>query len=585
MSQYDYRDEGGDLLYQVVRYSPKDFRPRSPNGSGGWIHRRGKRRVPYRLPELLAADPRDMVFITEGEKDADALAAQGLVATCNDGGAGKWPASFAKYLTERRVAILADNDEAGRNHARKVRDSLRSAGICAEVLELPGLPPKGDVSDWLDNGGDPEVLINMAEVVLGSFAPALRPVPFALRPVHQIPPREWLYGRHLIRGFLSLTVAPGGLGKSSLLIAEALAMVTGRALFGVTPRLPLKVWIWNGEDPLDELERRIAAACLHHHISADQIGDRLSVTSGRDLPITLVSMGKDGPVVNERVRQRLVAAIIDAGVDVLIVDPFVTTHQVPENDTTAMNAVVAAWRSIAAETGCAIELVHHVSKAGAMNGEAMGVYGSRGAGAVIDAVRSARYLVRMQPEEADKFGVLERERFFRIHNGKANLAPSDDATWREMVGVPLGNGTPAYPEGDIIGVCVLWAPPDAFDDVSVRDLQRVQQAIEASESPPRENERAEDWVGYLIAETLGLDVGRARSKAERNQQQAASRAKVKQLLKTWLRNGALVATKRQSERHGREVGFVFVGEPVTEADIRGVTFNLKSALRAAEPAE
>ena len=87
IAEYDYRDQNGELIHQVVRWVPKDFRQRRPDGKGGWINDiEGVARLPYRLPEMLAA-PESLVFIVEGEKDADRLASVGLIATTNSGGA------------------------------------------------------------------------------------------------------------------------------------------------------------------------------------------------------------------------------------------------------------------------------------------------------------------------------------------------------------------------------------------------------------------------------------------------------------------------------------------------------------------
>ena len=99
--------------------------------------------------------------------------------------------------------------------------------------------------------------------------PDARPLvaPYVFRPAAEIPPREWLYGRHYIRHFVSTTIAPGGVGKSALAITEALAMATGRPLLGVQPLKRLRVAYWNGEDPLEETERRVVAAII---CSADQ---------------------------------------------------------------------------------------------------------------------------------------------------------------------------------------------------------------------------------------------------------------------------------------------------------------------------
>mgnify|MGYP000517641556 CR=1 FL=1 len=161
VATYDYCDEAGALVFQVLRYEPKTFRQRRPEGSGWSWSVKGVRVLPYRLSALLA-DPAATVFLVEGEKDADRLAALGLVATCNAGGAGKWKKEHSEFLRARRVVVLPDNDEAGEKHAQQVERSLR--GIAAEVrtLVLPGLPDKGDVSDWLDAGGTLEELLALA---------------------------------------------------------------------------------------------------------------------------------------------------------------------------------------------------------------------------------------------------------------------------------------------------------------------------------------------------------------------------------------------------------------------------------------
>lgn len=161
VAAYDYCDEAGALVFQVLRYEPKTFRQRRPEGSGWSWSVKGVRVLPYRLPDLLAS-PAATVYVVEGEKDADRLAALGLVATCNAGGAGKWKKEHSEFLRARRVVVLPDNDEAGTKHAQQVERSLR--GIAAEVrtLVLPDLPEKGDVSDWLDAGGSVEQLVALA---------------------------------------------------------------------------------------------------------------------------------------------------------------------------------------------------------------------------------------------------------------------------------------------------------------------------------------------------------------------------------------------------------------------------------------
>lgn len=167
VATYDYHDEDETVLFQVVRYEPKDFRQRRPDGTGGWTWRvKGVRQVPYRLFELRARVADDIVFITEGEKDVDRLAALGFVATCNAGGANKWPAEINRHFQGSIVYILPDNDEAGRSHARRVAGALHGTAETVHIVELPGLPQGGDVSDWLDSGGDPGRLMEMCRTTL-----------------------------------------------------------------------------------------------------------------------------------------------------------------------------------------------------------------------------------------------------------------------------------------------------------------------------------------------------------------------------------------------------------------------------------
>src|SRR5687768_8766369 len=105
--------------------------------------------------------------------------------------------------------------------------------------------------------------------------PTIRPSPFFLRDSRTIPPRQWVYGNHLIRGFVSATIASGGIGKSTLIVADAIAIATGRDLMRSRPHGRAKVWIWNGEDPAEELERRVAATCLRYDVAREDIDGQL----------------------------------------------------------------------------------------------------------------------------------------------------------------------------------------------------------------------------------------------------------------------------------------------------------------------
>jgi predicted P-loop ATPase len=160
---YDYVDEAGDLLFQVVRKTGKRFLQRKPDASkpGEWIWSLGgkgvTRRVLYRLPAILAADPSTLIFVVEGEKDVDTCTLHGLLATCSPHGAGKW-GIIAKHgrevLKGRSCVVLADNDSPGIKHAKDVAKSLGCPWIT--------MPEGKDVSEWLGAGGTAEGLVAMA---------------------------------------------------------------------------------------------------------------------------------------------------------------------------------------------------------------------------------------------------------------------------------------------------------------------------------------------------------------------------------------------------------------------------------------
>ena len=162
IATYSYFSSEGNLVFVKLRYEPKDFEYRTPDGR---ISRVLPRKILYRLPELLTASLEQTVFVTEGEKDADRLCSLGLVATCNPdgGGKGKWSPAYRQHFRGRHVVILADNDWTGAEHAYDVGRRLHRVAASVKVLSLPNVPHKGDVSDYLDTGGTVEALLQLAD--------------------------------------------------------------------------------------------------------------------------------------------------------------------------------------------------------------------------------------------------------------------------------------------------------------------------------------------------------------------------------------------------------------------------------------
>lgn len=175
---FPYRDAEGNLLFEQVRFEDATddagkCAPRYRDASGRWSwksltkHLNGTPIPLYRLPELREAVAAGRpVFLPEGEKDVETLRSLGLDATTNYGGADGWKASLAEELVGADVLVLPDNDPPGEKHAEAVVRSLRGKAKTVRVLRLPGLPPKGDVSDWVAAGGTREDLEAMAADLL-----------------------------------------------------------------------------------------------------------------------------------------------------------------------------------------------------------------------------------------------------------------------------------------------------------------------------------------------------------------------------------------------------------------------------------
>jgi Toprim-like len=182
VATYDYRDEGGNLLFQVCRFDPKDFRQRRPDATqaDGWTwSTKGVRRVLYRLPETLAAVQRGQVIhLAEGEKDVAALVQAGFAATCNASGAGKWRTEYTAALKGAGVVIVADKDSPGRKHAADVAAQLRRVAASVKVIELPDVngKPVKDAADFFAAGGTAADFKSICEQVPEWTAPA-QPAP------------------------------------------------------------------------------------------------------------------------------------------------------------------------------------------------------------------------------------------------------------------------------------------------------------------------------------------------------------------------------------------------------------------------
>jgi hypothetical protein len=359
------------------------------------------------------------------------------------------------------------------------------------------------------------------------------PTPASWRPGRTIPPRPWLFGRWLQRGIVTAVIAPGGVGKSSLVAAMTLSMASARPFLGKTVYGgPLRVWNWNLEDGGDNLDRARIAASMHHQVGEAECGDRMFVDSGPE-GATLCTAIEDrvGFQIIEPVMENVTAAIIALGIDVLFVDPFVSSHAVNENDNNKIDAVAKRWARVAQATGCAIVLVHHSVK---MRSETVTADSARGAGALNNAARMTLVLNRMSPEQAEGWGIdpTAAQRYFNVADDKHNMAAAEGADWFEIVSVDLHNATDIH-ESDSVGVVTRWSPPRVMDGVDAEHLFQIQRVL-SNGTYWRDKQSKIDWAGDAIGNIIKLDCV-----------DAASKKRIQAMIEVWLRSGALRTEMRQ----------------------------------------
>jgi hypothetical protein len=333
VATYDYRDERGDLLSQVVRYDPKDFRQRRPDRAGGWAWSvKGVRQVPYRLPEMIAALAQERrVAIVEGEKDADAVARLGIPATCNIGGAGKWPDALSEHFRGSDVVIIPDVDPqakngdgslkyhpdgrpafTGQDHASDVAAKLAGVAKRVRILELPG--PGKDASDWIEAGGTADELwrlVDARSVPAAAYEYGARPpaqgrlIQSSAEFVAGFVPPDYLVDGLIQRRFVYAVTAPPGDGKTCVALRIAAHAATGLSLGGREVE-KVRVLFFAGENP-DDVRMRWIKLC--EEMKQDPADLEVSFLPGAP------------PIAEDQIRRRINAEVAERGpLGLLIVD-------------------------------------------------------------------------------------------------------------------------------------------------------------------------------------------------------------------------------------------------------------------------
>jgi RecA-family ATPase len=419
VATYDYTDAEGKLLYQAIRLDPKGFYQRQPNGEGGYINNLdGVSPVPYRLPHVLQAiAERELVFVVEGERDVHTLETLGFVATCNAGGAGKWRPEFSEMLAGADIVSMPDNDDPGKQHVFGVPGRIvgvapdcHRAGCKVRVLNLPGLGPKEDVSDWVEkHGGTREQLMELIanapdwQEVAPSEEQTRHWSSAVLTRLADVQPQRttWIWPGRIPRGKLTVLDGDPGLGKSLMTMDLAARVTRGDVMPDKQPNDldgPAGVVVLNAEDGLaDTVRPRLEA----HGAVLERV---VALTGVRRLPedpndLTPI---EDAPHLKDI--KELEEAIASTGAALAIIDPLMAflPDDVNAHRDQQIRRVLAPIAALAERTNAAILVVRHLNKGSASNP----LYRGGGSIGIVGAARSGLLVARDPDDETGARRVL-----------------------------------------------------------------------------------------------------------------------------------------------------------------------------------
>ena len=548
LGPYIYRDARGGPHARVLRTPNSRSRFTQQHWTGtAWASGMSKHKLPYRLPELLAADPSDWVCITEGEKDAVNVAKLGFTATTNPNGANGWKsAKLIPHLAHlRRFAILGDNDDPGRERTTRIIKTLRILDPMPDirVVSFPELPDGGDVSDWLkqdQSRGRAELLARIEAVSAGAELGEWDAGDLLGQGLP--PPRQWLYGWQLCRGFASSLVAPGDIGKTTMRLTQAIELATKRGLLGHRIYQRGRVLVVTLEDDRNELWRRLLAICQHHGIDPAELKGWLfcAELNGAKLVEQI-----DGERVLGELEPMLRKAIKRRRPDLLILDPFVKLHALDENSNPDMDFVCSQLVKLAQEYNIALDSPAHTRKGQLTAGDSDN---RRGASAQRDAGRLDYTLTAMTEDEAKQFGIDpdERKSYVRLDRAKANIVRAIKATWYRLVNVPLDNATELYPEGDQVQALEAWVPPDPWIDLDTGLINRILDRIEAG---------MPDGNRYSGAPSAKM---RAAWRVITTEIPGKAEAQAREIIRAWLDSRLLVSRKYENPIDRKKADGLFV---------------------------
>lgn len=391
------------------------------------------------------------------------------------------PSAFCKLLKDKkRKTIEALDDEENELSGRRndtltsIAGTMRARGLGHSAIEAALLAVnQNQLTEPLSEDEVRTIAASVARYspstaeVASDFLATEKVIAQKASTIHakNITPRDWVQKGRFIAGFLSVLIAPGGAGKSNLSLLDAMSIALGKSLNGFEEPKAAGVWVYNTEDPIDEIRRRILALCVTNQIKPSFL-ENLHITSGRDSPLIVAKAGRNGVVINSKAMDEMIQYIKDNKIRLLMVDPFVRSHEVNENDNMQIDKVAWVFQRIAERASCSVLLVHHSRKPGAYGGGG-DMNTARGASSLINAARIAHTLSPMEKSEAKSFGISpDRSAWFvRLESAKANLsAPAASANWFEKVSVDLFNG-------DQVGALRLADIKDMSEEIADQEFK------------------------------------------------------------------------------------------------------------------
>jgi hypothetical protein len=301
-----------------------------------------------------------------------------------------------------------------------------------------------------------------------------------------------------------------------------------------------RVLIISLEDDDRELRRRTLAAMLHHGIQREELKGWLFLSAPGGGAGKLMTADRNGQIKRGKLADNIEAAIIRRKPDIVMLDPFVKSHAVGENENMAIDGVIQILTDLAAKYDIAVDAPHHVSKGPADAGNADK---GRGASSMVDAGRIVKTLTPMGSDEAKAYGIKEEDRkqYIRLDNGKVNIVRGGgNPDWFRLVGVPIGNGTELYPHGDEVQTVEPWTPPELWANMSVPLLNQILTKI---------NDGLPDGDRYTDASAA---TDRAAWRVVTELAPAKAEGPARNIIKEWVKNGVLERYTYHSESERKD---------------------------------